>query len=363
MASNKIIVRAFECFERLRSHSHIEEKWVAHMIAVDATTKGTARKGSPFAHYRLELTPGRDATEARDRAYRDGEPYEYGDRLTVLLNEVRRQSRMVDEGMSLDKCCVGKPDAGETWQQFRSAEEAQARHRIVSKVTVTPMTFAVEAAALKFMRRSVHEEFGGDSMVEAVYEGPLTLNALAGRATISPFNKDLVEVEENVDLFTGDDDSFRERRRRKQRAKETAAVAAARLGPDECYVKAHHPSRKTMLVGTVFGLVIDDPEKTDLEVMEQFYRAAKDSEVDTISAYAGQAVTDCNMFTTIVTNVRWADEHMLWVYGEVGEWLGRHDHGDHSGSRVGRSEPVGDGLAKAVKSVIKPKIGEDQDHA
>lgn len=263
MKTNKVIIRAFEAWSKPPAHlamTHSGNRhFCAYLVAVEATTAGTARQGAPFRFYEAK---GQIVLEWLKRVGKVSEEIE---------NEERQRTKAT---------IVLETYPSSSWKEH-------------------PMTFAVEAAAHKFMRRVLHEELGGKEGCLPLYEGLFSLDKLKGRETVSPFHKDIEEVESPAPAFDGSNDDFRARRKRKRVAKERRENMRAELSSDETMVRAYHKSRSTMIAGmAVIGFPVDAIGKfTDGE-----------------SSVKGYAVTDCNMYTTIKTSTKSEEKRIKWMW-------------------------------------------------
>lgn len=311
MKGTKQIIRAFECFGRKLLSGESKVQYTFHLVTVEATARGKAKKGKPFVHHLVSTVDAEDAIS--------------------LLDQVRKLSRRVEDG---------------------ELTEAQAAMTMPSDQSLlyvpTEMTFVVEAAAVKYMKRMITTDakgqggVAGDASVEALYEGPFSLEGLKGKASISPFNRDLVEVSDNVPLFNGDDDSFRQRRLRKRRAKAQATIAESKLAKGEVYVKAYHAGRKTRHSGPVTGRVINDRVIAGSGGYTDVMRAVKKAGLSEWSLGRvrcdGEAVTDNNSMTTVKTDYKVQCDHVAWF--------------TTTGDLVGISEAV----APSIQDLVTPKL-------
>jgi hypothetical protein len=312
MQGTKQIIRAFECFviDRRELLSH----WKFHLVTVEATSRGKAKKGKPFVHHLISTV-----SEAFGKDF---------------LDKVRELSMKVESGeLSPATAAMTMPSNPEFLY------------------VPTEMTFVVEAAAIKYMKRLISADaaadaggLGGDDSVRALYEGPFSLEGLVGKASVSPFNKDFVEVLDVAPLFDGSDESFRQRRLRRRRSKAKAAVAASKLEEGECYVRAYHAGRKTRFSGPVSGITLDGPMGFDALVELVASRAGPFStEIRTwrpeAARHTGIAITDDNSSTTIRGRTDLEEVTVAWFSGET---------------VVGISEATRE--PSSIKTLITPKI-------
>lgn len=300
MSQNQhVVIRAFEAWSKspdtLQKNAHlfdarpgeIKLDKVVYMVACEANTKGVAIEGSPFVCYKT--------TDHRH--------------IVRWLKRVVKLSAEIEAG-----------DRAES-----KANLTIPRHGVDhSGVTASPMTFAVEAAAIKFMRRQLHTDMGGQESWHPIYQGLFTLEQLRGRETVSPFNKDLSEVEEEApEAFTETDDDFRQRRMKRRRLKKRAEALQATLDDGEALVKAYHPARSTLIAGvdvrgyrvnsigellTPDGVLVSSlnlPKPTGL-------LSSPGPNALATQTFEGYAVADSNMFTTVKTEKEATNFRVMW---------------------------------------------------